>query len=280
MNYRHIYHAGNFTEVLKHTVLTLILDYLRQKPAPFCYIDTHAGEGIYDLSSEEAEKTGEFNAGVMQLIRSDLGRPSVMNEYWEIISQFRTGDKITHYPGSPYIAYSLLREQDCMILNEFHAPTCQRLKQNFHHKSRIAIHQRDAYEFLPAIVPPPASRGVVLVDPPFENKEENLKINLALEKSLKRWAQGIYLIWYPISVVRSWNSEAAVLHSPVNKYLIAELTIQAQKPHAKGLLGCRLLVINPPWTLAGTLKSLLPHLWEIWNIDRQGGWKVVTSDDL
>lgn len=274
MNYRHIYHAGNFTDVMKHSILTLIIDYLKQKPSPFCYIDTHAGVGLYDLNSEAARKTGEHAAGIMRLIQSDLPIPLSLGDYLQIVSQFKSGDKLSHYPGSPFFAQSLLRPQDRMILNEYQPEVCQQLRQYCYGIEHVAIHQRDAYEFLPAILPPPVLRGVVLIDPSFEKLEENDSIKMALEKSLKRWPQGVYMIWYPISVVRNWNIEAVALLAGVNKYLIAELTVQAQNPQAKGLIGCRVLVINPPWTLAENLKKLLPHLWNIYSPHHKGHWRV------
>ncbi len=274
MNYRHIYHAGNFTDVIKHSILTLLVDYLRQKPSAFCYIDTHAGAGLYDLNSEASKKTGEHAAGIMRLIQSDLPIPPSLVDYLQIVSRFRSGDKLSHYPGSPFLVHSLLRPQDCMILNEFQPEVCQQLRQNCYDKEHVAIHQRDAYEFLPAILPPSISRGVVLIDPSFEKLEENDSIRMAVDKALKRWSQGVYMIWYPISVERNWNIDSVALLAGVNKYLIAELTVQVQHPQAKGLLGCRVLVINPPWTLSENLKKLLPHLWNIYSPQKQGHWRV------
>lgn len=273
MNYRHSYHAGNFTEVVKHSVLMLILDYLRQKPAPFCYIDTHAGEGIYDLQSVEAEKTGEAAAGVQRLVQGNQHHPEMMKDYLQALKPYQIGDQLTHYPGSPWFAYPMLRPQDRMILNEYHPEINRRLKQNFVGKP-VAIHQRDAYELLPAILPPAIARGMVLIDPPFEQTDENEKIQAMLKKCLKRWAQGIYVIWYPITTQRSWNLEEVVLNNAIDRYLIAELTIATEDLRTKGLLGCKLLIINPPWKLAETLEILLKHLWEIFNVNQQGGWTV------
>lgn len=274
MNYRHIYHAGNFTEVVKHCALTLIIDYLCKKEAPFCYIDTHAGEGIYNLSSVEAEKTGESVAGVGRIIGDMAHHPACMDLYLQSLKPYQMGDKLTHYPGSPGFVYPRLRPQDTMILNEYHPETAERLKKNFYGKPQVMIHQRDAYEFLPAILPPPVARGLVLIDPPFEQKNENEKIQVMLEKSLKRWAHGIYMVWYPVTTLRSWHVESVPLYSGMENYLMAELTIATEDSRSKGLLGCQLLIINPPWKLAETLSILLKHLWGIFNIDQQGGWTV------
>lgn len=272
MNYRHIFHAGNFSEVVKHYALTMIIDYLRKKSAPFCYIDTHAGEGIYDLTSVEAEKTGEAADGVLRILEVKH-HPECMNHYLQGLQPYLTAGKLHDYPGSPLWAYRMLRPQDSMILNEAHPEINRILKQNFSGKPQVAIHQRDAYEFLPAILPPAAARGLVLIDPPFEKIDENENIQIMIQKSLSRWGNGIYMIWYPITPQRDWNPRAVVSNCAIKNYLIAELTI-TEEPEAKGLLGCRLLIINPPWKLAENLKILLSHLWKIFSIDHQGGFAI------
>jgi 23S rRNA (adenine2030-N6)-methyltransferase len=274
MNYRHIYHAGNFSEMVKHGALTIVLDYLRRKDSGFCFIDTHAGEGIYDLKSAEAEKTNESSAGIQRLIQSGADHPQCLENYLQILKIYQSGNQLQHYPGSPEWARQMLRSQDCMILNEFHPEANRRLRLNLPGNAHITIHQRDAYEFLPAVLPPPMGRGVVLIDPPFEQKDENDKIEKLMEKCLKRWAHGIYLIWYPITVQRSWNLQAVALQPGIDRYLIAGLTIAAETPNAKGLLGCQLLIVNPPWKLDETLRELLQYLWEIFSVNQQGGWFV------
>jgi 23S rRNA (adenine2030-N6)-methyltransferase len=275
MNYRHIFHAGNFTEIIKHCAVTMIIDYLRQKDSAFCFIDTHAGEGIYDLTSAEAQKTGEAVAGVQKLINTIGPHPDCMQHYWQILQPLKSGDQLKYYPGSPTFAAAMLRPQDHMILNEYHLATYQHLKQNFNNNPQVAIHHRDAYEFLPAILPPSITRGLILIDPPFEREDENQRIETMLEKCLKRWPRGIYLIWYPITTLRSWNVQRAALQPGINQHLVAEFTIAAEDPRAKGLLGCQLLVINPPWKLQQNLSTLLKYLWGIFSIDGHGGWSVV-----
>jgi 23S rRNA (adenine2030-N6)-methyltransferase len=277
MNYRHLYHAGNFVDVVKHCVLTMILDYLRRKESPFCVIDTHAGEGIYDLTAPEAEKTGEAAAGVGRIIGHPDAHPQSMQSYLDILQCYQTDQSLKQYPGSPVIAYHKLREQDRLILNECHPDIYQRLKQHFRGKPRVAIHQRDAYEFLPAIVPPPIPRGVILIDPPFEQKEESQKIQILLEKCLTRWANGIYMVWYPIALPRSANAQIIPASMGLTEYLVADLTTADPSSEAKGLLGCRLFIINPPWQLADQLRPLLKHLWEIFSIEGQGSFSAYFS---
>lgn len=272
MNYRHIYHAGNFTEVLKHSVLTLIIEYLKEKPAPFCYMDSHAGAGVYNLRSEQAEKTGEAKSGIQRFLESKQPYPVFLQSYLQALAPYQNEAGLQFYPGSPMVAYSMLRPIDQMILNESHPEINDQLKQNFYGKSQVSIHQRDAYEFLPAILPPKQSRGIVLIDPPFELSDENEKIKKVIEKCLKRWAQGIYVIWYPVTSQRNYDPQQVVSYNSLQKYLQVKLTIAPASPQNKGLLGCQLLIINPPWKLAEKLQILLPYLWKIFNINGQGTW--------
>jgi 23S rRNA (adenine2030-N6)-methyltransferase len=278
MNYRHLFHAGNFTEVIKHSLLAIVIDYLKKKPNPFCYFDTHAGEGLYDLRSESAEKTGEYLAGVQRFISSEIVFPEYLQSYLQVLGYYQKDGKQISYPGSPVLASYLLRPQDQMVINEFHPEIYQKLKQNFK-ANRFgngvpAIHQRDAYEFLPAVLPPLVKRGLVLIDPPFEKEDEDIKIKLALEKALKRWPQGIYLIWYPITALRQWNVKPIIDSNNIENYLITELTIA--KPHANtsGLIGCQMLIINPPWRINEILNPLMHLLWKIFSVNEQGRWKV------
>lgn len=280
MNYRHRYHAGNFTEVFKHCVLMLVIQYLQKKDSPICYIDTHAGEGVYDLRSPEAEKTGESRSGIQRALDFCGSHPACMSAYLHALTAHRTNDRLGHYPGSPSLIYPLLRENDRMILNEYHPEVSDHLKQNFYRKPGVSIHQRDAYEFLPAILPPLESRGVVLIDPPFEKIEENQNIKMALEKALQRWPRGVYMIWYPITGARTWDPKTVVRHNGLKKYLIGGFTVLDRCTDSKGLLGSQLLIVNPPWVLPEILSQLLPHLWKIFNINGQGGWSLTPSHFL
>ncbi len=167
----------------------------------------------------------------------------------------------------------MLQEQDKMILNEYHHSTAQQLRQHFHHDQQVTLHQRDAYEFLPALLPPQPARGLVLIDPSFESKTEHQQLKIALHKCLTKWAHGIYLIWYPVTTTARWDLRQLLPKHTAANYVIAELTV-ATAAQAKGLIGCNLLIINPPWKLQATLQELLPHLWNIFNIDNQGGWRT------
>lgn len=260
MNYQHIYHAGNFTDVLKHVVLTLIIEHLRKKDAAFCYIDTHAGAGKYDLTSPEAQKTGEALAGVQKLLDYSRSQalPPAMQPYVELVKAYQTGG-LLQYPGSPLLVSNRLRPQDRMILNEYHPAAHQQLKAHFQHQAQVAIHHRDAYEFLPAILPPAVSRGLVLIDPPFEKKDEQEKIQEVLHKSLRRWPHGVYMIWYPVTTRGASNLKLITEAYPDTHPLVAELMMTKIK-NVTGLIGCQVLILNPPWQLAEALRPLLKYL--------------------
>ncbi len=265
MNYRHAFHAGSFADVVKHTVLLQLIYYLQKKPAPYCFIDTHAGEGVYDLSTILAQKTGEAQAGIIKLLQAHGDHPASILSYLALI------ENQAEYPGSPMCAFKTLRPQDKMILNEKHPQTYQHLKQYFK-SDAIAIHQRDAYEFLPAVLPPPTSRGLVLIDPAFEDEHEMEHLRSALFKCVKRWPQGMYLIWLPI-VGRSYYTADDLRHSGFKEYLQIEFCVDLAE-NSPGLIGCSLLLINPPWQIEETLGPMLAHLWQVLHVDARSQWRM------
>ncbi|MGA2655177.1 MAG: 23S rRNA (adenine(2030)-N(6))-methyltransferase RlmJ [Gammaproteobacteria bacterium] len=267
MNYRHKYHAGSFADVLKHTVLLALIDALQKKPGAYTLIDTHAGEGCYDLRSEIAHKTGEVAAGIMRLQNDKNPRPETVEQYLKII------ESSEYYPGSPMIAANTARAQDVIILNEKHPQTYQQLKQNFKSAKNIAIHARDAYELLPALLPPKTARGLAFIDPAFEDKLEMDHLAKCLQKCHQRWPQGIYLIWLPI-VGRTFYTPNDLQHAGFSEYLTIEFTVKSELSETPGLIGSSLLLINPPWQIETTLKPLLAYLWEVLHIDASSGWRI------
>lgn len=276
MNYQHSYHAGNFSEVVKHSVLLLIQDYLQIKASPLCFIDTHAGMGFYDLKSVEAEKTQESVNGIQRLM--SLSRhPVILQKYVQIVKDVQVDSEVRFYPGSPEFVYANMRSHDQLILNEYHPVTFQKLKENFCRKPNIAIHHRDAYEFLPAVLPPKEKRGLVIIDPPYENKMESLALVELLQRSLLRWAHGVYLVWFPLTALREHAVAKIVVENNIKKFLIATFSIDKIHAENKGLLGCQLLVVNPPWQLEKQLAELLPYLWDIFSLKKEGGWSVETG---
>jgi 23S rRNA (adenine2030-N6)-methyltransferase len=259
MNYRHLFHAGNFADVFKHVILTLLLKALRSKDKPFFYLDTHAGAGRYDLGSEAARKTGEFVQGIARLCaREPL--PQALREYVTAVRALNRGDDLRFYPGSPRIGRHFLRPQDRMVLCERHPEEYGRLKVEFAGDKQVAVHLQDGYLGLKAFLPPPENRGLVLIDPPYESADEFAGAADALIASWARWRSGTYALWYPIKLRAPVESlHRAMRDSGISKILLAELAVYPEDS-AFRLNGCGMLLINPPWRLDEELKILLPQL--------------------
>ena len=262
MNYRHAYHAGNFADVVKHAVLCRVLVYLREKPAGFRVIDTHAGIGVYDLSSEPAQKTGEWREGIGRLMEAELA-PQVANllaPYLGVVRELNADGPLLRYPGSPLIARSLMRDVDRLIVNELHPEDQQELEALFARDRQVKVMELDAWTAVKALLPPPERRGVVLVDPAFEATGELDRLVAALGEAEKRFAGGIYLLWYPIKELRpvaAFRRKVAALGLP--KALAVELMIRGGDDETR-LNGAGLIVVNAPFTLAANLQILLPEL--------------------
>lgn len=257
MNYRHVYHAGNFADVLKHVVLIALIEALKTKQTPFAVLDTHAGAGRYSLASEEALKTGEFRDGVMRLLAAER-LPTLVHAYLNLV---RPQNGVQHYPGSPLIAAQLLRDSDRLILCEVQDTEVESLRQLFARDGRIAVHQRDGYQAMAALLPPAEKRGLVLIDSPFEAQEQEFRIiEGALAAAHKRFANGVYAVWYPIKLRQSvlpfhrWLKE-----SGMRKVLVAEICVHPDNS-ALRLNGCGMAIINAPYKLDRTLAEMLPTL--------------------
>ena len=257
MNYRHAYHAGNFADVLKHAVLTLLLDHLRRKSAPFCVVDCHAGIGCYDLTAMEAGKTLEYRDGIGRLLAAGP-LPAVPDGYLAAVRAVNAGE-LRYYPGSPLIARNMLRPGDRLLLSELHPEDCRALRRLFAGDRQVLVSQEDAYAALKALLPPAERRGLVLIDPPFEATDEFRRLLRGLNQALRRWPTGIYAIWYPIKErqpVEAFLAELTLLGQPG---LIAELC-RFPADNADRLNGCGLAILNPPWRLDEALATLLPAL--------------------
>ena len=257
MNYRHVYHAGNFADVLKHVVLIALIEALKTKQTPFAVLDTHAGAGRYSLASEEALKTGEFRDGVMRLLAAER-LPTLVHAYLNLV---RPQNGVQHYPGSPLIAAQLLRDSDRLILCEVQDAEVESLRQLFARDGRVAVHQRDGYQAMAALLPPAEKRGLVLIDSPFEAQEQEFRIiEEALTAAHKRFANGVYAVWYPIKLRQSvlpfhrWLKE-----SGMRKVLVAEICVHPDNS-ALRLNGCGMAIVNAPYKLDRTLAEILPTL--------------------
>jgi len=263
MNYRHAFHAGNFADVFKHAILIGLIDALKAKPTPFCYIDTHAGAGRYDLRDEEARKTGEFVDGVQRLLVA-ANLPDSLRPYFDLLRAANAADANGHlnvYPGSPLIASLSLRDSDRIALCEVQEAETAALKKLFADDKRVGVHQRDGYSALAGLVPPKERRGVVLIDPPFEAQEAEFRtIQSALADAYAHWPTGIYAIWYPIKLHRQvLRFQRWFAKQGIKKTLVAELMIDADDSPLR-LNGCGMVIVNAPWQFDAWLARLLPDL--------------------
>lgn len=278
MNYRHAFHAGNFADVFKHVLLTRILLYLIRKEQPLRYIDTHAGLGRYDLVSDEAQRTGEWRGGV-GLIAPD-GHPPQIAEliapWLEAVGQRGEDGRPLSYPGSPAIAQHLLRPHDRLALAELHPRDFMRLRRNMARDERVRLAEMDGYQALNAWTPPVERRGLALIDPPFEDRNEFDAIERALGKALKKWRTGVYAIWYPIKDEARIDAFYDALPTlGADKTLRLELSIgRASGPQASGLTATGLAVINPPYVLIEEARTLLPWMTERLGVSRSAGWRA------
>lgn len=256
MNYRHAYHAGNHGDVLKHAVLTRIIQRLHEKTAPVFFLDTHAGIGTYDLQGVEAGKTGEWHGGIGALIAAD---PPALQGYLTIVRSLNPPDRLTTYPGSPAIIAATMRPDDRLVLSELHPEDANTLRRWARGRSGVAVHQRDAYEALKAFLPPREARGLVLVDPPYEVPDEFERLAKAVVAAGKRWPAGRWMIWHPVKErAPVWQLEEALLAGDAGNILSAELMVRP----ADGvtLAGSGVILINPPFGLDGWLAEALPQM--------------------
>jgi 23S rRNA (adenine2030-N6)-methyltransferase len=267
MNYRHAYHAGNFADVLKHLVLVLCLEHLRKKPSPFRVIDTHAGSGGYDLAGIESTKTGEWQTGIGRLLGPGA-RPlpeaigALLAPYLAIIRAENPGGALRHYPGSPLIARRLLRPGDRLIACELHPGDRAELARRLARDTRTKTLELDGWLTLKSMLPPKERRGLVLVDPPFEQPGDLERLASGLREATSRFATGLYLLWYPIKDAGPVRHFHRTLRDVgLAKALRAELYVR--RPVEAGVLtGCGMIIVNPPWTLEQHLRTVLPFLAE------------------
>ena len=261
MNYRHAFHAGAFQDAHKHAVLALLLQRLGDKPTPYCVLDTHAGIGRYDLQATAAQKTGEFHHGIGRLLAAARA-PAAVAPYLDIVRRLNGGGALRRYPGSPELAARLSRPQDRLVLTELHAEDVRLLQRGFAGDARVAVHHEDGYRGLKAFLPPKERRGLVLIDPPFEEAGEFERLVDGLKTAHRRWPTGIYALWYPIKdlpPVRRFHAQ--LRQSGIGKIMLTELLVRAATS-AESLNGSGLVIVNPPWRLAAALVPLLSWLGE------------------
>ncbi len=271
LSYRHIYHAGNFADVFKHVVLVRLLRALARKKTPFFVLDTHAGVGRYDLQAEAAQKNREFGNGILRLLAcADM--PEAIADYVGLVrAENADPARLEVYPGSPRLLRALLRPQDRLVVSELHKADHAQLKSLFAGDRQVAVHLQDAYQGLKAFLPPKERRGLVLIDPPYERKDEYERVVEGLILAHSRWPTGVYAIWYPVmsrSLVERFQS--AVAASGIRRILCTELCIDADADRTR-FTGSGMLIVNPPWPLADELAQLLPQLWGCLTPQGEGG---------
>jgi len=267
LSYQHAYHAGNFADVLKHIVLCSVIDYLKQKDKPFYFHDTHAGRGLYPFSLAEMQKLREHEQGIDKLW------PVLCNEkqlaekkyaglipYATALQRYNTGKALEKYPGSCLLAHALMRGDDQLVLTELHPAEFESLKKNTEYCHNVLAQKTDAWAGLRAALPPRQKRGVILIDPSYELKNEHQQVIAAIDDALKRFETGVYLIWYPI--IADDNLFKKLIRG-IEQLAPPSLLRIEMSVGKTGLIGSGMLVINAPWQLDSTMKELLPVLYKI-----------------
>jgi 23S rRNA (adenine2030-N6)-methyltransferase len=299
MNYRHAFHAGNFADVVKHVALALCLDRLNAKDTPYRYIDTHAGIGRYDLQGDEAMRSPEWSDGVGRIWDAERGAsPEVraaLAPWLNVIRGMNSGVGLTSYPGSPALAAKLMRQGDTLRLCELHPESATLLREAVGRDRRVKIEERDGFEALPAYLPPPERRGLVLIDPPFEEGSSTRKLDFdwmlrVARKSVKRWPQGTYIFWRPIkdiAAVEAFDADLATIlidegGVAPDKLLAADLWVRALNDGP--LAGAGIVIANPPFGVAAHLKAALPWLAKVMDQTPAGqkpqsGWRLETPSE-
>ena len=273
LSYRHSYHAGNHADVLKHIVLTLCINSLKEKEKPFLYLDTHSGAGRYLLQSEHAEKTGEYLSGI-NLIWQQSETPELLNTYLSVLKRYNPFDKLKYYLGSPLIAKQLLREQDKINLTELHPTDYPLLRQEFSKDKRAKVLREDGFAQLKSKLPPESRRGIVLIDPSYEIKDDYQKIPKALLEAYKRFATGIYLIWYPVvSRTQTQKMIDEIVNLGIKKISQFEFAIKPDN-NQKGMTASGMIVINPPWKLQQQMQTIMPWLKSTLDTEKMGNYLI------
>lgn len=292
MNYRHAFHAGNFADLLKHAVLSLCIEHLKKKPSPFRYLDSHAGIGAYDLFSDEARRNPEWEDGIARLINA-APTPEIapiLAPLLDTVKAMNPDGALSAYPGSPELAARLMREHDRITLCELHPQDSRTLDQRYAKDARVKVEMRDGYKALRALLPPREKRGLVLVDPPFEHRDEMAHMAEAALGALNKWPQGTYIFWRPLKDI--WAAER--FDVGFAEWLIEDKGFDAEKilradlwirdlDSEGGLAGAGVVIVNPPFTLEADLKALLPWLCDLLAHDDDAGWRLdgaIAEDSL
>ncbi len=277
MNYRHAYHAGNFADVLKHVVLMMLVEHLKKKPAPFFYLDTHAGRGLYDLSEAAAQRSGEYKLGIGRILDAPATTlPADVAAYARLVreSAGKGHSAITAYPGSPLIVARLRRPGDRLVLMETQPKEAAALRAAVGRGQRVSVLESDGYAALKAQLPPRENRGLVLIDPPYESDLEFDRVLAGLEVAHERWPTGTFCVWYPLTDrAGPLRFHRELERSGLRKVLDVRLNVLPADAQV-GMAGAGLVIVNPPWLLDERLAALLPQLHRLLSPDGLGGTGV------
>lgn len=273
LSYRHLFHAGNFADVFKHALLSRLLVLLMRKDRPLAYVDVYAGLGCYDLAHPWARKLAEYRLGIARLWpRTDI--PPRLEPYLSAVREDNRDGTLSRYPGSPLIAARLLRATDRLVLCELNRDDWDVLRHGFARDPRVGVHHLDAELGLKAFLPPRERRGLVLIDPPYDRAGELKRALDALKSAHRRWATGVYALWYPLmqtGAMQRFSRDAAACGVP--RMLQIELSVQPPS-ESTGLRGCGLLVVNPPFGFADEAPGCTEWLWQVLSVQEQGDWRV------
>jgi len=276
LSYRHAFHAGNHADILKHYILSLVLDYFNQKDKPYCLVDTHAGAGMYAFESEFSQKNKEFETGISRLL-STPSLPDTLTAFCRMVQSFNVDANLKYYPGSPKVSAYHLRPCDYLRLFELHPSDHAALLQHFHdaQSNRTQIKMQDGFKGLKACLPPTTKRGIVIIDPPYEEKKDYERVVTAIADSLKRFATGCYMIWYPLLQRPEPTKMVSALHNlKLENWLNVEMTVCRPSSDGMGMYGSGLYIINQPWTLPETLEQSLPKLIQVLGHDASAHYKL------
>ncbi len=278
LSYRHAFHAGNHADVLKHYVLSLVLDYMNQKDKPYWYIDTHAGAGMYALDSDFAQKNAEFETGIARLIGTK-NLPAMLKNYVDLIRKYNQNNQLQLYPGSPAIARHYLRTDDKMRLFELHPNDYKLLTETFRYQGKqTKTEMQNGFIGLKACLPPPCKRAVVLIDPPYELKDDYRRVADCIKDGLNRFATGTYLVWYPLLQRPEPQQMLDKLKQlDTGNWLNISLSVQAPSAEGFGMHGSGMFIVNPPWTLPTTLNESMPVLTKLLAMDETAHFELTSQ---
>lgn len=265
LSYQHAYHAGSFADVIKHLTLTHLIQHLTKKETPLLYLETHSGRGEYDLTNAMSKKTNEFKTGILPIWKQRAQLPGAFRAYLEIIQSLNASGKLVRYPGSPLLAASMLRLQDRLYLCEMHPQEFTALKTYLGRGKRLHLANQNGWEALNALLPPPEKRALIMMDPSFEMKQDYIEIPKRIHAAYQRFPQGVYCLWYPITIHQHHLQMTKKLASGAfsNPFQL-EFFLKPQK-QTSHLHGMGLWIINAPYTLSQTLTPALQVCKQLFN---------------